>query len=386
MLKPLLNDCEFLIDSNKNFKKRFLKDCEAFDEARHEILCYDAKQLFHSVNVDRVISYILSEIYKSPRKFFQERDSKGNLLPVPLRENFREVLHSVLVKRSYFNTQIGLYRQKRGLSMGSSLSPLLSNLFLGIMERDIVKKLKNSGQIISWIRFADDVLTVIQKGSRDLILQKINQWDHRLKFTFDEMTDNSLNFLDCKIFTKNGKVEFQKTWRKGLDTVVSNYQRSVISKRYTENNIFTQLHRTRDSCSSEELFYEKVKDLKTIFKRNGYPESLFDNKFEIFKKDDKKIPRPDFHHTITLDYTSSKVERHIRGLVKLMKKYVPEFSVNIAYRTFKVKQLYSGSAKAPLPTLDCYNLVYKFKCPCSSTYIGETHRELQVRAREHQQF
>ena len=43
------------------------------------------------------------------------------------------------------------------------------------------------------------------------------------------------------------------------------------------------------------------------------------------------------------------------------------------------------SAKAPLPTFDCTNLVYKFQCPCESFYIGETARELKVRVREHQQ-
>ena len=108
-------------------------------------------------------------------------------------------------------------------------------------------------------------------------------------------------------------------------------------------------------------------------------------KLEIFRKNDQKPPKRDYDWTITLDYTSPKIEKHIRDLVKLMKKYVPEFEVNIAYRTFKVQQLFSGSAKAPLQNFNCNNLVYKFQCPCSSTYIGETARQLKVRAREHQQ-
>ena len=53
-----------------------------------------------------------------------------------------------------------------------------------------------------------------------------------------------------------------------------------------------------------------------------------------------------------------------------MKKYSPEFSVNVAFRTFKVQELYSGSAKAPLPIPDCTNLVYKFQCTCLETYIA----------------
>ena len=385
LLTPLLEKCDLLIDSNKTFKKRFLEERKKFEEKNHEIVSYDAKQLFHSVNVDRVISYILSEIYKSPRKFFRERNENGKLLPIPQRENFREVLHSILVERSFFNTQIGLFRQKKGLSMGSALSPLLANLFLGILERSIVRELQKAGHVVSWLRYADDIITITKKGSRDLILQKLNQWDHHLSFTSETMSENKLKFLDCLIFIKEGKIEFEKVWRNGLDTVLSNYRKSVISPRYTENNILTQLHRTRDSCSSEELFNHKIKDLKTIFKRNSYPSNLFDKKFAIFQKNDQKPPRPDFHCTITLDYTSQKIEKHIRELVKLMKKYVHEFQVNICYRTFKVQNLYSGSAKAPLPTFDCTNLVYKFQCPCSSTYVGETERELKVRAREHQQ-
>ena len=133
------------------------------------------------------------------------------------------------------------------------------------------------------------------------------------------------------------------------------------------------------------MFNLKVQEAKTIFKRNSYPSNLFDEKLKIFRKNDQKPPKRDYDWTITLDYTSPKIEKHIRDLVKLMKKYVPEFSVNICYRTFKVQQLYSGSAKAPQPTFYCTNLVYKFQCPCNSAYIGETGRELIVRAREHQQ-
>ena len=68
--EPIAQKCNYLIDGPNKFKDKFLPNCKKFDEKNYEILSFDAKKLFTSVNTDRVISEILKIIYKKPRSIF----------------------------------------------------------------------------------------------------------------------------------------------------------------------------------------------------------------------------------------------------------------------------------------------------------------------------
>ena len=74
-----------------------------------------------------------------------------------------------------------------------------------------------------------------------------------------------------------------------LDTVMSNYQQSVMSKRYLCNNITTALNHSENSSSNEELFHADLPNLKEILIRNGYPEHIIDQKFLIFYANQKTM-------------------------------------------------------------------------------------------------
>ena len=96
------------------------------------------------------------------------------------------------------------------------------------------------------------------------------------------MTENKINYLSCTIFIENGQIEF-KTFRKAhLDTLMSDYKQSVMSKRYLCNNITKALTHSENSCSNEDLFHADLENLKEILIRNGYPEHIIDQKFSIF--------------------------------------------------------------------------------------------------------
>ena len=85
--------------------------------------------------------------------------------------------------------------------MGTSLSPLLAKLFMGIFERAIVDKLIKQGLILKWVRYVDDVLCILKTESKDLVFRKINEWDSQLKFTQTEMNSDGLIFLDCRLYS-----------------------------------------------------------------------------------------------------------------------------------------------------------------------------------------
>ena len=68
-----------------------------------------------------------------------------------------------------------------------------------------------------------------------------------------------------------------------------------------------------------------------------------------------------------------------------MANIIPEFRVNVTYRSVKVSKLFSFLAKPVTDTYEKSNLVYEFLCPCNEIYIGQTCRMLIHRVREHQQ-
>ena len=70
-----------MVDDPKMFKKRFLADSKKYDENIHELIGFDKKGLFTSINTTRVISEILKIVYKNPNLYFKEKDEDGHLLP-----------------------------------------------------------------------------------------------------------------------------------------------------------------------------------------------------------------------------------------------------------------------------------------------------------------
>ena len=67
------------------------------------------------------------------------------------------------------------------------------------------------------------------------------------------MENKQIKFLDCLIFIEDSEVKFRKIFKKGLDTVFTNYQHDISPLKY-KHNIFKQLHRTQDCCSDAEQF------------------------------------------------------------------------------------------------------------------------------------
>ena len=112
-----------------------------------------------------------------------KKKSKRYSLPTPTREEFKTYFLGVLKDFNYFESQMGTYRQVKGVLMGSTIAPLIANIFIGCLERSVVKKLIDKGLIISWTRFADDCIAIIKKNSHDEILTALKIRDQDLQFT-----------------------------------------------------------------------------------------------------------------------------------------------------------------------------------------------------------
>ena len=75
-----------------------------------------------------------------------------------------------------FSSNGKLYQQVDGVSMGSSLGPVLANIIMTELEKSVVDKLVEDGTIKFYTRFVDDTLVLAKPCDFDRIQFKLKSF------------------------------------------------------------------------------------------------------------------------------------------------------------------------------------------------------------------
>ena len=110
----------------------------------------------------------------------------------------------------YYSCNGIFYEQLDGVSMGSSLGPVLANVILIEFENIIVNDLINSGVLKFYRRYVDDILVLMRHSDIPHVLAKFDNFDKNLIFPFDDFSDSHVHFLDLKIINNDIDI-FRKT-------------------------------------------------------------------------------------------------------------------------------------------------------------------------------
>ena len=84
-----------------------------------------------------------------------------------------------------------------------------------------------------------------------------------------------------------------------------------------------------------------------------------------------------------IPFNSFRCSKIASKIHKILNTYTPNFRLHIAFSTIKLSSIILPLLKPQKPYLHNANVVYKFTCPWSLTYIGETYRLLDSRILEH---
>ena len=178
----------------------------------------------------------------------------------------------VLLKFSAFWCINGYYRQKAGLSMGSKLSPAISNIFLHMMENIVIKQFMDQNILLFYCRYVDDCLLIVRKRYKNLILNKMNNYDSFLEFTCVEMNENSLIFLDTKVIENEGNLELEQYRKTNNDsTCIMNYKKSIAPYQYKNSSLNGEIYRANNCTSNDKNRDLALANLEYIFINNLYP-------------------------------------------------------------------------------------------------------------------
>ena len=291
-----------------------------------------------------------------------------------------KIMHKSCTKTA-FSFDGKIYKQIDGVSMGSSLGPVLANVIMTEFERLVVDKLIKDGLIKFYIRYVDGTLVLAKAENIDNIMKQFNFFDKSIQLTIDRFEDCVVHFLDIKI---NGSETdlYYKTTHTGqyCDFSSQTPWKLKISWIKALHDDSTKI------CSSNKLLNDQINQIRTFMSWKRYPKCVrnsiikrLQQKKAAVQKDDESVIKI----WICLPYLGNKGEELVKTCIRKLKRC---FKSNVNFITLydTKKCAMFCSVKDKIPTHQKSNVIYTIKCPgCGEDYIGKTDRCVITRLNEH---
>ena len=340
-----------------------------FDDG-YVLASFDVVSLFTNVPLKRTISIIIKRIYTD--KLIETNLSKRSL---------RKLIKDTCTKTVFSANNI-LYEQLDGVSMGSSLGPVLANIIMTELENVVIRPLIDSNVIKFYRRYVDDTLLLLKANDVDKVHRALEKFDKNLKFTVDTFDNVTPHFLDLEI-APDGLTIFRKDTNTGLYTNFDSYAPWSYKKAWLTNLV----KRASKICSANKL-PDEIKKIKLFASWNNFPQHITNSIIHYARKEKSRKTETDDNVTVIwlcIPYAGTAGDQLIRSLKRKLKfcfKKSANVKFNVIYTTHKVG--YYTNMKDKTPTDYKSNIVYKFTCPgCCATYIGKTERNHHQRCKEH---
>lgn len=259
---------------------------------------------------------------------------------------------------AYFNFEDKYYKQISGLSMGSPLSPIFSNICMELIEYYFIfPKINN----LIWYRYVDDIFSLIPKNTNtNTILQFINNIHNNIKFTVEYSHNNSIPFLDTLI-TYTSTTPLIKIYRKP-NSNPSYIHWFSFHNTSTKSAVLSNLFLRSLKLVDPEYLSEEIKYIKNIFKNLQYPNKIIT---KSFKKAKNK-----YYNIQTEKFTP-------KNILPIPNLHTHEIKNSLNNEICIVKSnsiILKHTLKPKINKSDNNIGVYKIPCnQCNKIYIGETN-------------
>ena len=337
---------------------------------------FDVKSLFTNIPLEETIDIIANSLYSENNSF----------LSFPINQ-FKKLL-SFAVKNTLFLFNDKMYRQLDGVAMDSPLGPSFANIFLSYHEKQWLQNCPSDFKPTLYRRYIDDTFLLFRDPAHiPKFLVYINSCHASIQFTCGFENNNQLNFLDICISRYNNKFE-TSVYRKPTFTGLTMNFNSFITKHFKYNLISCLIFRAFKICSSEISFDSELKFLRSLFAKNSFPCNLIDKLFVktiqnlyICKPHVPSVPKKDVF--ICLPYLGNQSFIVRKKLMSLVRRFYPHVNLKCIFRnSFTIGSLFCFKDRLPLMLRT--SVIYQFSCgQCSSSYIGQTVKQLKVRISQH---
>ena len=234
------------------------------------MISLDAESLFTNIPIDETIKNAVDDLFSN--NIYHEKLSKSDLY---------YLLKLATSESSFIFDKIS-YKQIDGVSMGSTLAPILGNAFLCHYEKLWLDNCPPDFKPVVHRRYVGDIFVLFKSKDHLLSLARyMNTRYKNLKFSFDFEQNNSLSFLDVKITRRSKGFSTSVFCKATFSGVFTNFV-SFILDSYEASLIFTLMFCCFTICSDMQSFHVEVDQLRQIFKYNSYPVTLIDQCVKTF--------------------------------------------------------------------------------------------------------
>ena len=246
-----------------------------------EIVSFDISALFTSIPVDQALEVINRLIFKHQTDLeFKSKVRKAwyQVADHLDREDVMALLKIVL-DNCVFSFQDQFYKQLHGAAMGSPCSPVVANIYMEYFENKALgPELPISFTINTWLRYMDDVLTFIKKGTSNSLLALLNSIDPNIKFTIESPNEQ-------------GAIPFLETFPRpsGNNIITTVYRKLTHKDRYlyfNSNHPKTAKHavvraltdraKKKNVCSPPEILAKEMDHFGKVLRYNNYPKWMIE--------------------------------------------------------------------------------------------------------------
>ena len=228
-------------------------------ENDYVFVSFDVTSLFNNVPLQRTIDIIVDQVYN-------KKLIKTNLTKKSLRKLIKDTC-----TKTVFSANNVLYEQLDGVSMGSSLGPVLANIIMTELEDIIIRPLINDNIVRFYSRYVDDTLLLVKPEDVQHVHHALNSFDVNLQFTVDTFEHETPHFLDIEI-SPDGLSIFRKDTNTWLYTNYNSYTPWSYRKAW----IRSLVNRATKICSPGKLKQELCM-IKRLASWNNFPRHVVNN-------------------------------------------------------------------------------------------------------------